>query len=152
MESLAIGLILPLACPWAESQEAIILKNGIALTDSLINDALKIGIAYPDRIRILYVPQILLPNHPVLYNACVETGLINPSTIGLTLRYGIFIQSNYVNDRKLICHELGHVAQYERLGGFHPFLQQYLNEVLKFGYPNNPMELEAVEKSKIVCG
>jgi hypothetical protein len=45
----------------------------------------------------------------------------------------------------LVVHELAHTAQYERLGGFHPFLSAYLGECLTVGYPNGPLEQEAKE-------
>ena len=40
----------------------------------------------------------------------------------MTLRYGIFIQTDHWGDRRLLLHELAHVAQYERFGGFRRFL------------------------------
>ena len=40
----------------------------------------------------------------------------------------------------MVVHELGHTAQYERLGGFEPFLRQYLSQCLTIGYPEAPME------------
>jgi hypothetical protein len=61
-------------------------------------------------------------------------------TIGLTLRYGIFIRADCWGERRLVVHELVHTLQYERLGGFMPFLQQYLHECITIGYPAAPME------------
>jgi hypothetical protein len=63
-------------------------------------------------------------------DAAEKTGLISPMTIGLTLRYGIFIRSEFWGERRLVVHELVHTAQYERLGGFRPFLEQYLRECI----------------------
>jgi hypothetical protein len=37
-----------------------------------------------------------------------------------------------------------HTAQYERLGGIEPFLRQYLRECLTIGYPEAPLEQEAI--------
>ena len=42
-----------------------------------------------------------------------------------------------------VIHELAHVAQYERLGGFREFLKQYLEECINPGYPLGDLELEA---------
>ena len=42
-------------------------------------------------------------------------------------------------------HELAHVMQCERAGGFNIFLKQYLLECISFGYTNSPLEIEANE-------
>jgi hypothetical protein len=83
-------------------------------------------VAEPERVRLLYVPEIPIPEHPALRAAANATQLISPLTGGLTLRSGIFIRSDYRFNRAMIVHELGHTAQYERLGGFEPFLRQLL--------------------------
>jgi hypothetical protein len=136
-------LLLP-ACAWAEEQERFILLKGIPLSATQNADAESIGIAYPDKVRLLSVHAIPLPNDPMLREAAIATQLISPGTLGLTLRYGIFIRSDYWGDRALVFHELVHTLQYETLGGFMPFLRQYLHECITVGYPAAPMEQEAV--------
>jgi hypothetical protein len=136
--------LLPLACSWAEEQERVILRDGVPLSAGQTADARKVGVAQPERVRLLKVASIPMPDHPDLRGAAEATGLISPQTIGLTLRYGIFIRSDCWNDRRLVAHELVHVAQYERLGGIQPFLRQYLHECLTVGYDAAPMEQEAV--------
>jgi len=66
-------------------------------------------------------------------------------TAGITLHYGILIREDCWGDRRLVVHELAHVAQYERLGGIGPFLRAYLRECLLEGYPNGALEREAIE-------
>ena len=44
-------MVLPMACAWAEEQEAVIFRDGVALTASQIADARHIGIAHPERVR-----------------------------------------------------------------------------------------------------
>ena len=46
-------------------------------------------------------------------------------------------------NRRLLIHELAHVAQYERFDGFRRFLFQYLQECINPGYPLGDLELEA---------
>ena len=72
-------------------------------------------------------------------------GLVTDSTGGLTLNYGIFIRQDCASDRALLFHEFVHVGQYERLGDFEGFLPRYLDECVRFGYPNAPLEREAIE-------
>jgi len=139
--------LLPLATAWAEEQESHILACGTALTPAQLGDAKQMGVAQPSRVRLLIVPSIPMPDHPVLSAAGAATGLISPFTAGLTLRYGIFIRSDMENDRSLIAHELVHTGQYERLGSIAAFLRQYLSECLTIGYPAAPMEQEAILRS-----
>ena len=94
-----------------------------------------------------------MPENPILRAAAETTGLLSPFTIGLTLRYGIYIREDSWGDRKLVAHELVHTHQYERLGGFSPFLTAYLQECLTPpGYPHGPLEREADRISNEICG
>ncbi len=144
-------LLLPLACAWAEEQERIILRDGVPLSPHQITDAKSIGVAHPERVRLLSVASIPIPEHPALRAAADATQLISPRTGGLTLRYGIFLRTDCWTDRRLIFHELVHTFQYERLGGFLQFLQQYLYECITIGYPAAPMEQEAVTTTVRLC-
>ncbi len=144
--------LLPLACQWAAAQERRILAQGEPLSDSELADARRIGVAAPERVRLLYVPEIPIPEHPALRAAAEETQLISPLTGGLTLRHGIFIRSDCRFHRAMIVHEFGHTAQYERFGGFEPFLRQYLFECLTAGYPEAPMEQEVIILTARICG
>jgi hypothetical protein len=144
--------LLPLACEWAQQQEVTILRDGVPLTGEQICDARTIGVAQPDRVRLLEVNVIPLPKHPGLRTAAQATHLITPNTIGMTFRHGIFIRSEWWGDRRLIAHELVHTSQYERLGGIQPFLAQYLHECITVGYPAAPLEQEAIATAQRVCG
>jgi len=140
--------ILPLATAWAEGQEKHILASGVPLTPSQIADARAVGVTRPERVRLLDVPSIPTPDHPILRAAGEATRLISPFTAGLTLRYGIFIRNDQSDDRRLIAHELVHTGQYERCGSVLEFLRQYLHECLTIGYPAAPMEQEAITVSE----
>lgn len=127
-------LLLPLACQWAAAQEKRILSEGAPLSDGQIADARLVG------------------DDPALRAAAEATQLITPLTGGLTLRYGIFIRSDCRFSREMVVHELGHTAQYERLGGFEQFLRQYLFECITIGYPEAPMEQEVISLTAQICG
>lgn len=144
--------LLPLACVWAEEQEAHILKRGVSLTADQVVDAKVIGVGAPESIRLLRVTQIPLPHQPELRAAAEATSLISPHTAGLTLRHGIFIRSDCWGQRRLVVHELAHTVQYERLGGIQPFLERYLWECMTIGYPAAPLEQEAIAVERVVCG
>lgn len=144
--------ILPLAAAWVAEQETRILKSGVALTPAQTNDARAVGVAHPERVRLLVVEAIPMPEHPALRAASQATGLVSPFTAGLTLRYGIYIRRDLDGDRGLIAHELVHTGQYERYGSILAFLRQYLHECLTIGYPAAPMEQEAITVSGRVLG
>jgi hypothetical protein len=110
-----------------------------------------VGVIHPERVKIFEVPQIPMPKHPVLKAAAETSQLITPSTVGLTLRYGIFIHSKFSDDRCQIVHELVHTSQYEKLGGFLPFLRKYLLQLINIGYPEAPMEQEAIRMAEKIC-
>jgi hypothetical protein len=145
------AVLLPLACAWAEEQERIILRDGVPLSPVQTSDAVRIGVAHPERVSLLKVARVPVPEHPALRAAAEATQLISPRTGGLTLRYGIFIRTDCWGDRRLVFHELVHTLQYERLGGFQQFLQQYLYECVTIGYPAAPMEQEAVNTTARLC-
>ena len=143
--------VLPLASQWAEAKEKVVLENGDPLSNSQIEDAKHVGVKHPERVRILKVPQIPFPKHPVLKAAAETTQFITSSTVGLTVRYGIFVHSDFSDDRCVIVHELVHTSQYEKLGGFLPFIRKYLLQLINIGYPEAPMEQEAVEMAEKIC-
>ncbi len=143
--------ILPLAVKWAEAKEKVILEHGTALSPQYIEDAKSVGVKYPERVRIYEVPQIPIPKHPILRATAETTQLISPATIGIALRYGIFIHKNFSNDRHTIVHEMVHTMQCERFGGFYPFLKKYLWECIEIGYPEATLEQEAVRIAGEVC-
>lgn len=141
--------LLPLAVEWAKKQEEIILGNGQYLNEDLCTIATKIGVVHIEKVRTLLVSEIPLPEDLILREACNQTQIISPSTIGLTLNYGIFIRTDCALDRKLYIHELVHVTQYEKLGGILQFLKQYLYEIVTIGYSQAPMEQEAIRIAEL---
>ncbi len=67
---------------------------------------------------------------------------------GITLPpLGIYILAERMQDDRLIRHEQAHWGQYKRMG-FLKFYFLYLWYSLKYGYWNNPMEVEAREAQK----
>ena len=142
-------MILPLACAWAQRQESTILKAGVQLSPGQITAARRLGILNPGRIRLRAVSQVP-PLNGLLRRAGEKLGVVSGQTIGMALRYGIFIREEHWGDRRLLVHELAHVAQYERLGGFRGFLKQYLEECLDPGYPFGNLEQEAKQAESLV--
>ena len=144
-------VLLPLVSAWAADQESVILRDGVPLSSAQLTDAKCIGIAHPEKVRLLKIARIPIPNNPALRDAGNAIQLISHRTAGLTLRYGIFIRADSWDDRRLVFHELVHTLQYERLGGFQEFLRQYLFECITVGYPAAPLEQEAISVTAKLC-
>lgn len=147
-----IPVMLPAACAWIESQERRILDEGAPLNADQLADARALGVAEPERVRLLALPRVPLPDNRFVRTLGRWTGTLSTGTIGLSARYGIFLRTPFHRDRRLLAHELTHTRQYERLGGIQPFLRRYLHECLNNGYPNAPMEREAADAAETLCG
>ena len=145
MLHLLTPLLLPFACSWIEKQQRMVLAQGLPLTPSERTDAISIGVLFPDKVRLLCIGRIALPNNRLIRMCARATGLLSTEPAGLAAGYGILVRERHWRARPLISHELVHVMQYERLGGVRPFLRAYLNECLRFGYASAPLELEALE-------
>ncbi|MBI3885968.1 MAG: hypothetical protein HY302_09610 [Opitutae bacterium] len=77
---------------------------------------------------------------------------MSPLTAGIIFGYGVYIRADLWGNRPLVVHELVHVGQFERYGNIDTFLRDYLTECLTIGYPNGPLEREAIDRSKVICG
>jgi hypothetical protein len=143
---------LPLAVRWAIEQERRILIEGSPLSEPEVADAKAAGVQNPHLVRLLRVDMIPFPKHPMLKLAQAAIRFFVPAPRGLTLQYGIFIRSDCWRDRSIVVHELAHTAQYERLGGILPFLRKYLFECLTIGYPDSPLEREAMTTADRILG
>lgn len=139
--------ILPRAIAWAETQERHVLESGMPLNEELSGVALGVGVRHPERVFLLEVESLPLPSDPDLRLAALETNLLGPNTVGLTLGYGIYLCKGYAT-RRLLSHELRHVHQYEEAGSIAAFLPIYLDQIAAVGYGNAPYEIDARRHEK----
>jgi hypothetical protein len=137
-----LPLLLPRARAWATRESQRILRSGQPLSAQGLAVARAVGVANPERIRVLEVPAIPAPEDPELKQLALDQKLIRPSTGGLTLGYGIFIVQGRL-DVRLLSHECRHVHQVEAAGGLEAFLPLYLQQIAGFTYDNAPYELDA---------
>ena len=62
---------------------------------------------------------------------------------GITLPpWGVYILAERLTDERLVRHEQVHWEQYKRMGAL-KFYVVYIGYSLRYGYQNNPMEIEA---------
>ncbi len=135
------------ATAWVRRRQAAVLRSGIALTDEQQNLARAVGVNAVERVRVVAARVVPLPLPLWACSAAQRAGWLSPHIAGMTLGYGIVLRADCFNpeycDQRLLAHELSHVAQYERLGGVHGFLRQYVRECVWPGYPRGALEIEA---------
>ncbi|MCX6354023.1 MAG: hypothetical protein NTZ78_03845 [Candidatus Aureabacteria bacterium] len=141
----AFNHLLDVMCQWAEAQQHHILSTGLALDTVQSADAKRIGVTHPERVRLLEVSEMPSPEDPIFIEIVERARLIAPDIEAITVGYGIYIHSGYWGVRSLVAHELVHVAQVEKLGGIRQFYEHYMGECVQYGYPNGPMEQEAMK-------
>ncbi|MBI1177817.1 hypothetical protein GC207_10305 [bacterium] len=143
--------VIPLAIKWAEDGQQFIFRMGRPLSVQEQNDARLAGVQHPEKIMVAAVPHVPRPDDGLLKHFNEIVKLVTPETTGLCLCHGIFIRIDCRDNRQLLVHECVHTSQYERLGGIGPFLRQYLAECGEYGYPEAPMEQEAIETARRIC-
>ncbi|MDH3604274.1 MAG: hypothetical protein OEU26_32110 [Candidatus Tectomicrobia bacterium] len=135
-------MLLPLAITWAEAEAAKVAHSDIALNNHLLTVARSVGVVQPELTRVALVHALPMPQDPKLNAAAVQTGLLGPGMVGLTLGYSVFVCHGHDTVR-LLSHEFRHVYQYERAGSIAAFLPVYLTQIVQFGYANAPFEQDA---------
>lgn len=141
--SAQMPLIAERTIAWANGQEASALKSGAALTHEQVALARAVGVKHPERVRIVVVDEIPLPNEPLLRAAAQGVGLSQSWAAGLTLGHAVIVRRGFEKETRLLSHELRHVAQYESMGGIGPFLVTHLKSLVEVGYENSPFERDA---------
>jgi len=146
---------LPLALPplvrWAERLEEDVCRTGQALDEDELVLAREAGVQCPDRIRVAVRERIPLPASRLL-RAMAKAAQLSFEPAGLSLGYAILVRTREGRNSRLLTHEFVHTAQYERMGGMGPYLQQYLRECLRYGYRDAPMEEEAILRTGRIFG
>ena len=138
----ALPIILPKAIAWAEAQYSSLSQVGQPLNELLLGVASSVGVLQPERIRVVEVPSLPLPEDLELQQAALSAGLLGPGMVGLTFGYGIYVCYGHGNVR-LLSHEFRHVHQYEQAGSIAAFLSIYLQQIVTVGYNNAPLEIDA---------
>lgn len=116
------------ACEWARAQEQFILKHGAPLTSRYAEDAACLGIREVERIRVLIVEKIPLPDDVDLAQAAKQAQIITEASRCVSLGHGIFVRADAWGDRELILHNLVHVVQRERCEDVASYIRQYLSD------------------------
>jgi hypothetical protein len=144
--------VLPLAYEWAKKQEEVVLARGNPLGARHAADARLAGVKASDRVRVLVVDRIPVPDDPVLAEAARRIGIITKDTRCVGFGHALIIRADAWNDRELILHNLVHIAQCERTGGLEQWVRSYLTD--RMGCPNftiGSLEAEARRLAREIC-
>ena len=138
----ALPMLLPSAIKWAEARAQEVAQSGERPNERRILIARAVGVRRPELIRIALVDHLPLPEDPQLRTAALQTGLLGPGMVGLTLGHSVLIRRGHDTIR-LLSHEFRHVHQYEQFGSIANFLPVYLKQIVESGYANAPFEIDA---------
>lgn len=129
----------------AKALEKRILFEGRPLTADELALARAANIKHPDRVRILVLPSIPVPQSAYLRAKLDELDLLQLIRLarGTTKGYGIIVTHSGSRRRKVIAHELVHVGQYEQLGGIAALMRHHLPDLISNGYRRSTIESEA---------
>jgi hypothetical protein len=130
----------------------LILKYGAPLSARQSEDARLAGVQDPDRVRLLVVDRIPLPDNPALAEAARRAQIITDASRAIAIGHGIIIRADRWQDRELLLHQLVHVAQCERAGGLELFVEQYLNNRTTCAdFSVGSLEDEARGRAREIC-
>lgn len=141
-----------LALEWAVAQEALILKFGTPLRPTQLADAQRAGVRDVNRVRVLVVDRIPLPDDEELAETASRAQIITAASRSVTIGHGILIRADSWQDRELFIHALVHVAQCERCGGLDFFVGEYLADRASCAdFSVGSLEDEARQLARDIC-
>jgi hypothetical protein len=108
-----------------------------------------VGVAHPEKVRVLVTSQFIEPRDRAFIALVRKLGLASDAgEMGHASGYGIQLLPRISRSRRLMSHELTHVAQYERMGKI-ALLRQYFTELLVVGYERSPIEAAARDNERL---
>jgi hypothetical protein len=118
--------LAPLAYQWVKTQEEFVLAHGNPLSPRHLADASLAGVRDCDRVRVLILDRIPLPESGELAEAARRANIISEGTRCVGFGHAIMIRAEAWGDRELLLHNLVHIAQCERSGGLELWVKKYL--------------------------
>ena len=138
-----VEALLPGALAFIDDSEGQILRRGRPLTEEQVRLARAVGVAHPERVRVLVDDEFVKPRDRDFIALARKLGIdTDAEESGRAHGHGIHLKPGFARSRRLLAHELTHVAQYERMGKA-ALLRRYFVELLVVGYGRSPIEAEA---------
>jgi hypothetical protein len=130
-----LTLLLPLSA-WAKQVAARCAQAERPLSPWQLAEAVNAGVVAPERVRLCISDILPRPADAHLEAAAIETGLISPGVIAMTLGYTVLICRSQIGRRGLLRERFCNLALQERAGGLQAYLAQALRQPPRF--PPNP--------------
>jgi hypothetical protein len=137
-----LPILLPKAIDWCRVTSQAAATGGASLTANAREDARTVGVEHPERIRVLVLDELPMPDDSILATAAASLGFLGPTTAGLALGYSILVRRGRLS-RRLLSHEFRHVVQFEAAGSLSAFITKYLEELVEAGYEESSFEVDA---------
>jgi hypothetical protein len=144
--------LLPVAYQWAKAQEEFVLAHGTPLSPQHMADARLAGVRDIERVRVMVVDRIPLPEDGELAEAARHTRIITEDTRCVGFGHAVIIRAEAWGDRELLLHNLVHVAQCERSGGLEQWIRHYLlDRQTSASFTLGTLEEEARRMAREIC-
>ena len=138
-----VAALQPGAVAYMEDTERETMRRGRPLTADETRIARTVGVAHPEQVRVLVHDNFIEPRDPAFIALARRLGVADDADeAGRASGHGIQLKPKFARSRRLLAHELTHVAQYERLGTS-AVIRQYMTQLLMVGYYRAPLETEA---------
>ena len=135
-----IDVILPIALQWYEKVEKSLYDKGRSLSTAEKKQAFSLGVKNPNNIRVVVLEKFPEPN-----NQTVNNHVEGARAMGNI----IMIKPQHKNNSVILCHELVHIAQVDRLG-LKQFLTRLAVEKKILGYSKSMLENEAYALQQVI--
>jgi hypothetical protein len=138
-----VDALMPGGLAFVDESEREVLRHGRPLSAEETRIAHAVGIAHPELVRILVTDEFTRPRDREFILLARRLGIdVDEEEKGRASGYGIQLRPQFQRSRRLLAHELTHVAQYERMGNA-ALVRQYFLELLTVGYERSPIEAAA---------
>jgi len=135
-----IDALIPAAMKWYDNVAKSLHHKGRVLTAAEKKEAKQLGVKNPNAVRVVVLNKFPEPNGRFSNNHTEGARAMGDI---------IMIKPHLKNDSLVLCHELVHVAQKDRMG-LKRFLKQIALENEILGYSKSPLENEAYALQQII--
>ena len=144
-----VEALMPGGLAFVDESEREVLRRGRPLTADETRLAQAVGVAHPEQVRVLVTDEFTRPRDREFILLARRLGIdVDEEEKGRAAGYGIQLKPHFQRSRRLLAHELTHVAQYERMGNA-ALVRQYFLELLVVGYERSPIEAAARANERI---
>lgn len=135
-------LLTPLTLQWFKQIESKYSTKGRELNDDEKQMAHKIGITFPERVRVVILQDFPTPTNQTLLSQAKQYGMGSAAESGRTIGYIVMLKAKFKNDPWILAHQLAYVANQEKMGR-RDFIRRFIAERELLGNRQGPMEINA---------